>query len=177
MSRLSIPVGSSDHAQGRADAPVTLVEYGDYQCPYCGEAYPVLQQVQRAMGDRLRFVFRNFPITQAHPYALGAAQFAETAAADGKFWEAHDTLYERQDALRPSDLMEYAQALGLRTTDLHEAFEGRFDGKIQADFMGGVRSGVNGTPTLFINGQRYDGDRDPESIIDAMRRIVDAQAR
>ncbi|MBU8974558.1 DsbA family protein [Lysobacter sp. MMG2] len=172
MSRLTIPVGASDHAQGRADAPVTLVEYGDYQCPYCGQAYPVIQAVQRAMGDDLRFVFRNFPITQSHPYALGAAQFAEAAAADGKFWEAHDLLYERQDALRPSDLMEYGDGLGLRAVDLREAFEGRFDGRIQADFMGGVRSGVNGTPTLFINGQRYDGSPDPEALVATMRRLV-----
>lgn len=177
MSRLSIPVGPSDHAQGPADAPVTMVEYGDYQCPYCGEAYPILQQVQRAMGDRLRFVFRNFPITQAHPYALGAAQFAEAAAVEGKFWQAHDALYERQDALRPSDLMEYGDELGLRSTELRAAFEGGFDDRIQADFMGGVRSGVNGTPTLFINGQRYDGPRDADSLVEVLSRVADEAQR
>lgn len=168
MSRLSLPVDSHDHAQGPADAPVTLVEYGDYQCPYCGAMYPVLKQVQQTMGDRLRFVFRNFPISESHPDAVRAAEFAEAAAEAGKFWPAHDMLYEHQDALAAQDLAVYASRIGLDSLKLHEASQGRFDAKIERDFMGGVRSGVNGTPSLFINGMRYDGERDAGSLIEAL---------
>lgn len=174
MSRLAVPVGPQDHAQGAADAPVTLVEYGDYQCPYCGQAYPVLKQVQEAMGDRLRFVFRNFPITQSHAHALDAARFAETAAKAGRFWEAHDLLYERQSALSRRDLMEYARELGLDAASVAEGFNGSRDGRIEGDFESGVRSGVNGTPTLFINGTRVDGPWDAESLIAALQRVAGA---
>lgn len=174
MTHLSIPVGAQDHSAGPANAPVTLVEYGDYQCPYCGEAYPVLKVVQEAMGDRLRFVFRNFPISEIHAHALRAAQFAEAAAAIGKFWVAHDMLYERQQALDDRDLLAYCNIIGLDTTRLREAFDGRFDEKIEADFMGGVRSGVNGTPALFINGVRYDGERDADSLVAVLQAAADA---
>lgn len=174
MSRLSIPIGPQDHVQGPAHAPVTLVEYGDYQCPYCGEAYPVLKAVQRAMGQRMRFVFRNFPITEIHPHALQAAEFAEAAAAAGKFWVAHDLLYERQDALATADLLAYAGQLELARAAVEGAFAGSLDGKIQADFEGGLRSGVNGTPTLFINGRRYDGARDVDSLVAALGQAIDA---
>lgn len=172
MSRLSIPVGPSDHAQGPDDAPVTLVEYGDYECPYCGEAHPVLKAVQRAMGGQLRFVFRHFPITEIHPHAAHAAEFAEAAASIGRFWEAHDMLYEGQVNLTDRDLALYGARIALDIRAIQEAFAGRFDDKIQADFMSGVRSGVNGTPTLFINGSRYDGDRDVGSIVDALRAAL-----
>ncbi|RZA35950.1 MAG: DsbA family protein [Lysobacteraceae bacterium] len=168
MSRLSIPVDSSDHAQGPLHAPVTLVEYGDYQCPYCGETYPVLKAVQRIMGERLRFVFRNFPLSEMHPHAVQAAEFAEAAAAEGKFWEAHDMLYERQDALTRNDLILYGKEIDLHASVVEQAFAGRFDEKLEADFNGGVRSGVNGTPTLFINDVRYDGPRDVESLVAAL---------
>src|SRR6266704_3514362 len=112
-STLTPPVSERDHAQGRADAPVTLVEYGDYQCPYCGAAYPVVKQLQRHFGKRLRFVFRNFPLTQAHPYALIAAEAAEAAALQGKFWQMHDYIYEHQDELEPDVLPAWAQQVGL----------------------------------------------------------------
>lgn len=174
MNHLSIPVGAQDHSAGPSNASVTLVEYGDYQCPYCGEAYPVLKAVQEAMGDRLRFVFRNFPISEIHPHALRAAQFAEAAAAIGKFWVAHDMLYERQQALDDRDLFAYCNIIGLNTTRLREAFDGRFDEKIEADFMGGVRSGVNGTPALFINGVRYDGERDADRLVAVLQAAADA---
>ncbi|GAB4067333.1 DsbA family protein [Ancylobacter sonchi] len=169
MSRLTPPVGPDDHAQGPADAPVTLVEYGDYECPYCGEAYPVLKAVQQAMGDQLRFVFRNFPLTQQHPHAGRAAEFAEAAASIGRFWEAHDLLYEHQDALDDASLVAYAQLIGLDHAHLRAGFEGRYDEKIRHDFSGGLRSGVNGTPTLFVNGLRYDGPRDVESLVETLR--------
>lgn len=168
MSRLTTPVGPQDHAEGPEDAPVTLVEYGDFECPYCGEAYPVLKAVQRAMGAQLRFVFRHFPLTEAHPHAAHAAEFAEAAAEIGRFWEAHDTLYENQAALEDGDLVAYGTALGLTEAEVLAAFDGRFDPHIRRDFIGGVRSGVNGTPSLFINGQRYDGPRDPQSLIAAL---------
>jgi protein-disulfide isomerase len=176
MSHLFIPVNAQDHAQGPDTAPVTLVEYGDYECPYCGEAYPVLKAVQRALGDRLRFVFRNFPISELHPDAVVAAEFAEAAAQAGKFWEAHDMLYERQAALAESDLLAYGEEIGLSPQVLHRAFGGAFDSKIEVDFSGGVRSGVNGTPTLFINGLRYDGPRDAESLIDVLTQAASGAA-
>lgn len=172
MSRLFIPVNAQDHAEGPEGAPVTLVEYGDYECPYCGQAYPVLKAVQAAMGDRLRFVFRNFPISELHPDAVRAAEFAEAAAQVGKFWIAHDLLYERQDALAEQDLLAYGQEIGLSPQILRRAFDGAFDSKIEVDFSGGVRSGVNGTPTLFINGLRYDGARDADSLVVALSRAA-----
>ncbi|HEV7257932.1 MAG TPA: DsbA family protein [Bosea sp. (in: a-proteobacteria)] len=168
MSRLIIPVDQRDHAIGPSDAPITLVEYGDYECPYCGEAYPIIKQVQRLMGDQLRFVFRNFPIAELHPHAVRAAEFAEAAAGSGKFWQAHDLLYENQTALGDADLMAYGAKLGLASSALAEAFNGRFDDALRADFIGGVRSGVNGTPSLFINGLRYDGRRDVRDLVDAL---------
>jgi protein-disulfide isomerase len=176
MNHLSIPVSAQDHSAGPANAPVTLVEYGDYQCPYCGEAYPVLKAVQQAMGNKLRFVFRNFPISEIHPHALHAAQFAEAAAAIGKFWVAHDMLYERQEALDDRDLVAYGSIIGLDAAKLREAFDGRFDEKIEADFMGGVHSGVNGTPSLFINGLRYDGERDVDSLVAALEHAANAKS-
>lgn len=165
MSRLTVAVGADDHMSGPADAAVTLVEYGDYECPYCGEAYPLLKAVQQALGDKLCFVFRNFPLADMHPHAVHAAQFAEAAAAAGKFWEAHDMLYEHQDALSDQDLAGYARVLGLPNTALGQAVSGHYDAKIERDFSGGVRSGVNGTPCLFIDGERYDGPRDYDSLV------------
>ena len=127
MSRLSIPVGPGDHVQGSAGATATLVEYGDYECPYCGEAYPILKAVQRAMGDELRFVFRNFPLIEMHSHAMRAAEFAEMAASAGLFWQAHDLLYENQEALGERDLLAYGHRLGLPADVVAEAFDGRFD--------------------------------------------------
>ena len=173
MARLHIPVGPSDHAQGPADAPLTVVEYGDYQCPYCGEAYPVLKAVQRAMGDRMRFVFRNFPLTEMHPNALGAAELAEAAAVHGKFWEAHDMLYEHQNAQRDRDLEAYGRRLGLDAQTIEAALNGANDARIQDDFSGGVRSGVNGTPCLFINGVRYDGPVEADTLISVLNQVAD----
>src|SRR5690348_14925243 len=111
--RLTPPVGQRDHQQGPETAPVTLVEYGDYECPYCGEAYPIVKEIQRRLGERLRFVFRNFPLTQAHPHAEHAAEAAEAASEQGKFWQMHDTLFEHQQALDDAHLAQYALALGL----------------------------------------------------------------
>ncbi len=172
MSHLYPPVENFDHTQGPADAPVTLVEYGDFECPYCGAMHGVLKAVQQAMGDQLRIVFRHFPLADMHPHALHAAEFAEAAATVGKFWQAHDVLYENQNALTDADLRRYGAYLGMRAQDVASAFEGTYDEAVQKDFDSGLRSGVNGTPTLFINGHRYDGDRDAESLVAALRAAI-----
>jgi protein-disulfide isomerase len=168
--KLTIPVGPNDHVQGPEHAPVTLVEYGDYECPYCGMAYPIVKRIQERLGDRLRFVFRNFPLAELHPNAAAAAEFAEAAALQGKFWGMHDTLFEHQRALSPGNLQAYARSLDLDRSALEEAIRsGGPAERVRKDFMSGVRSGVNGTPTFFINGHRFDGDwRDEEAFVAAL---------
>jgi protein-disulfide isomerase len=169
QGRLTLPVSPRDHIRGPASAPVTLVEYGDYQCPFCGEAAPIVDEVQRRLGDRLRFVFRNFPLTEMHPHAEHAAEAAEAAAAHGKFWEMHDTLYANQGALDDRHLAEYAASLGLKPDEIKQALAGHSHADlIREDFLSGVRSGVNGTPTFFINGVRHDGPFDLDSLLDAI---------
>lgn len=170
MSRLVIPVGPSDHVQGRATAPATLVEYGDYECPYCAQAHPLIKAVQQAMGDHLRFVFRNFPLTELHPHALSAARFAEAAGEAGRFWSAHDLLFEHPQALDEDGLAAAARRLGMEEALFRQALQGRFDARIEADFEGGIRSGVNGTPSLFVNGLRYDGPRDLSGLLAALEQ-------
>ena len=173
-SKLTIPVAENDHAQGPADAPVTLVEYGDYECPYCGRAYPIVKRLQEAMGPRLRFVFRNFPLNTIHKHAGMAAQAAEAAAAQGKFWEMHDILYEHQDTLADHDLNEFALKLGLEIYKFEADLSSeRFAKRVSDDFRGGVRSGVNGTPTFFINGERYDGAHGYDALLAALREAAD----
>ncbi|MEO8062879.1 MAG: DsbA family protein [Pseudomonadota bacterium] len=167
-NELTTPVSANDHAQGPGDAAVTLVEYGDYECSYCGMAYPIVKRVHARLGKQLRFVFRNFPLAEAHPHATAAAELAESAALQGRFWEMHDVLYEHQSALGPADLERHAKKVGLDLDTLEAALRGGGPHKrVQADFMSGVRSGVNGTPTFFINGQRFDGDWRDEEILTA----------
>src|SRR6059036_3950665 len=113
IARLVLPVGEGDHVRGPPNAPATLVEYGDYECPYCGLAHPIVKSVQAHLGRRMRFVFRHFPLTEIHPHALRAAEAAEAAGAQGKFWEMHDLLYENQNALHDEALAQYAESLGL----------------------------------------------------------------
>ena len=158
MSHLRIPVTSADHIQGPDDAPVTLVEYGDYECPYCGLAFPNVKLAQKRFGDKLRFVFRHFPLTEAHPFAETAAEAAEYAGAHGRFWEMHDGLYANQDQLGLTLIFALGKALGLSDLGLRDTLaQRRYAAKIQADFLGGVRSGVNGTPSFFINGEKHQG--------------------
>ncbi|MHA3770229.1 DsbA family protein [Verrucomicrobiota bacterium sgz303538] len=172
---LAVPVSERDHIQGPFDTPLTLLEYGDYECPFCGEAYPVVKAIQEALGGELRFVFRNFPLTNMHPHAEHAAEAAEAAGEQGSFWEMHDMLYENQDALDDESLAQYAAALGLDAHRLiREVLAGAHVPRIREDFMSGVRSGVNGTPTFFMNGVRYDGPRDPETMIEALQHIAHA---
>jgi formate-nitrite transporter family protein len=172
--QLTPPVSAQDHAAGPDDAPVTLVEYGDYECPYCGMAHPIVKRAQQELGNRLRLVFRNFPLAEAHPHARQAAQAAEAAAAQGKFWEMHDMLFEHQDALEPQDLVGYAQSLGLDITRFERDLEaGTYAKRVRDDFRSGVKSGVNGTPTFFVNGERYDGSWANEgAFIGALRNAA-----
>jgi protein-disulfide isomerase len=167
---LVLPVSEErDHVQGPAAAPVTLLEYGDYECPYCGAAYPIVKQVQARLGDQLRFVFRNFPITTSHPHAEQAAEAAEAAAAQDRFWEMHDHLYEHQRRLGDDDLRGYADELGLdvaRFSD--ELAEHVHAARVREDFMSGVRSGVNGTPTFYVNGVRHDGSYELDTLLAAL---------
>jgi protein-disulfide isomerase len=173
MATLKIPVGPDDHAQGRADAPVTLVEYGDYQCPYCGEAYPFIRTLQDRFGDDLRFIYRNFPIAEMHPHAMSAAATAEFAGAHDQFWQAHDAIYENQRQLGLPLYERIVTEHGLSPEDLRTSLqEGRFVPRITRDFQGGVRSGVNGTPSFFINGQRFDGYSGEESLADALAAAI-----
>jgi len=174
--KLTPPVDDGrDHIQGPGSAPVTLVEYGDYECPYCGMAYPIVKSIQQALGNKLRFAFRNFPLSDSHPHAEQAAEAAEAAGAQGKFWEMHDALYENQERLETEDIMSYGEELGLDTNQLAQALEdGAYKARVREDFRGGVRSGVNGTPTFFINGSRYDGGwNDPDQFLRALRAVAD----
>ncbi len=162
---LKLPVSAADHSEGPEGAPVTLVEYGDYQCPYCGQAYAIVKQIQRAFGKKLRFVFRNFPLAEMHPHAESAAEVAEFAGANGKFWQMHDALYENQEQLGGALYLELAKSFGLSEDALRKALEdGTYREKVRADFMGGVKSGVNGTPSFFINGRRHDAAFDFETL-------------
>ena len=173
MTTLRTPVGPQDHTQGDPDAAVTLVEYGDYECPHCGRAYPIVKRVQNHFGERVLFVFRNFPLTKSHPRAESAAETAEFAAAQGKFWEMHDLLFENQDRLGPELYEELAEALGLDPVGLIDALDsGQFSDRVRADFNSGIRSGVNGTPTFFINGQRHDGPFDYPALVGAINATL-----
>ena len=171
---LTVPVTEDrDHIQGPADAAVTLVQYGDYECPYCGAAYPIIKQVQARMGERLRFVFRNFPITTSHPHAEQAAEAAEAAGSQGRFWEMHDTLYENQRRLGDDDLRSYAARLGLDLESFErDVAEHVHAARVREDFMSGVRSGVNGTPTFYINGVRHDDSYELETLLAALEQAA-----
>jgi protein-disulfide isomerase len=170
MSSLEKKIGPGDHIAGPRDAPVTLVEYGDFQCPYCGKAYQEMKRLQQMLGDQLCFVFRHFPLTQLHPDALQAAEAAEAAGVQGRFWEMHDLLFENQDALDEPDLVSYAEELGLDldrfTRDLEEH---RFVERIERDLIEGTRSGVHGTPTFFLNGFRHEGGYTAEALLDEIQ--------
>jgi protein-disulfide isomerase len=165
----ALPMPDRDHIQGPVDAPIRLVEYGDYECPYCGEAYPVVKAIQESLGERLCFAFRNFPLGNSHPHAQHAAEAAEAAAAQGRFWEMHDLLYENQDALEDEDLVGYASALRLDARRLmSEVLAGTFTSRVREDFRSGARHGVNGTPSFFINGILYEGTVGVDELVSAL---------
>jgi protein-disulfide isomerase len=172
MSRLRPPLNAQDHIQGGPDAPIQLVEYGDYECPFCGRAQPIVKFIQRAMGDDLLFAFRNFPLSQVHPHAFRAAQAAEAAGLQDRFWPMHDLLFENQQFLEDEHLLRYASLVGC---DLDQ-FAADLDSeetaaKVQSDFLSGARSGVNGTPTFFVNGERYEGSWEPEILLSFLQEL------
>jgi protein-disulfide isomerase len=176
MSKLTVPVRKQDHIRGSMNAPVTLIEYGDFECPYCGAAYGGLLQLEEEMGPTLRFVFRHFPLTSIHPHAEGAALAAEIAGAQGKFWEMHDLLFENQQALEVDRLLEYAQALDLEISEFEADLRaGKDVPRIKEDIASGIRSGVNGTPTFFINGVRHDGSFEYPVLLRAVKEAAEAK--
>jgi protein-disulfide isomerase len=174
---LILPVGERDHVQGDQHAPVTLVEYGDYECPHCGRAYPIVKRVQERLGARLRFVFRNFPLNEIHPHAEHAAEAAESVAAHGgpaAFWTMHDLIFEHQQdgpaALSDAALTRLAAEAGVDgKAVLRDVASQGFRDRVREDFMSGVRSGVNGTPTFFINGRRHDGSWGEPELVAALQ--------
>ncbi|HTE06126.1 MAG TPA: thioredoxin domain-containing protein [Planctomycetota bacterium] len=171
MSALRPPVSGSDHRAGPEQAAVTLVEYGDFECPHCAAAQPIVHEVRRRLGDRLCFVFRHFPLSELHPHAERAAEAAEAAGAQGRFWEMQASLFAAQDALEDEDLAERAAALGLDVARFRaELHDGTHRSRVRKDFQSGVRSGVNATPTFFIDGVRHDGAWDAETLVRALTR-------
>ena len=184
MGLLRPDIGENDHVAGPADAPVTLIEYGDFECPWCFQAHPLVQMLQATFRDRMRFAFRNFPLTEMHPYAHRAAEAAESvAAASGPdvYWRMHHLIYQHQqdspDALDDAHLLSYAKTAGGNVAQVRDDLtSGAFVERVDADFMSGVRSGVNGTPTFFINGRRFDGDwTHARNLSDAIEAALNAE--
>jgi protein-disulfide isomerase len=173
MSRLTPPVSERDHALGPAHARVTLVEYGDYECPHCGALHPVIEAARKAFGGNLRFVFRHFPLRASHPHALAAANAAEAAGAQGRFWEMHHRLYQRQTQLEDGDLSEHARAIGLDLPRFERELAARaHEVRIREDLASAARSGAAGTPSLFINGELYQGSLDRDDVLAALARAA-----
>jgi protein-disulfide isomerase len=171
---LILPVNSSrDHIQGPQKAPATLLEYGDYECPNCGQGFTIVKLVQNLFGNNLRFVFRNFPLTQIHPHAQHAAEASECAGAQNRFWEMHDILYQHQQALENEDLESYAELLKLDIPKFrYDFYNHSFADRVREDFLSGIRSGVNGTPTFYINGRRYNDSWDVDTLTASIRSVI-----
>lgn len=166
MSQLQTPVHPGDHILGPSTAPVTLVEYADFQCPYCADAHEIVQGLREQLGDKLRFVFRHFPLSDIHVHAQHAAEFAEAAGAQGKFWEVHDYLFEHQDALDDEDLVHAAAELGIDKEKLQDDLEtGEPSERVDGDFEDGLASGVQGTPAFFINGHSFPGAWNEQDVL------------
>jgi NhaA family Na+:H+ antiporter len=164
---------SRDHILGSATAPIELVEYGDFECPHCGRAFGIVQQLRETFGNQLRFAYRHFPLAKMHPHARTAAMSAEAAGAQGKFWEMHDILFRHGSALEMGNVTRYAEEVGVPdiarfTADVSSE---KFGPRVQEDLASGVRSGVNGTPTFFLNGKRYNGGYDYDSMKDAIEAL------
>ena len=169
-TQLSFPVSESrDHIQGHVAAAVTLVEYGDYECPYCAQAYLIVKEVQERLGNKVRFVFRNFPLTRLRPHAYQSALAVETAAAQGKFWEMYDFLFKHGQSLTDDNLKLSAAKLGLNVNKFDLEFRDRtYSRHVDEDIQSGEESGVTKTPTFFINGDRYDDSWDLDSLLSAL---------
>lgn len=169
-TQLAEPVTRRDHVRWGTNAAVTLVEFGDFECPYCGQAHAIVQALEQEMGDQLRFAFRHFPLTNIHPYAEHAAEAVEAAGVQGGFWKMHDMLFENQDALTDRDLADYAMELGFDVRRIiDEVITGAHASRIRHDFLSGMRSDVNGTPTFFINRARYEGELDVYAMLQALQ--------
>jgi protein-disulfide isomerase len=168
--RLRTPVDPvRDHIRGPADAKLSIVEYADFECPYSGEAYWVLEQVRRHFGSSLQFVFRHFPLFEVHPCSVSAAEVAEAANAEDKFWHMHALLFENQDALSYGNLLGYCSAIDLDVDRVADALDAHiYLPRIREDFYNGVRNGVDATPALFVNGARYEGPRDVSALVAAL---------
>ena len=176
--KLKSPVTERDHTSGSATAPVTLLEYGNFECIYCGGVYPIIKQVRKLLGDNLRFVFRHFPTVNTHPHSLRAAEAAESAAAQQKFWQMHDELFTHQTALEDGDLSHYARRVGLNLERFtHDMTEHSFLQQIESDYQLGLfDEHVTGTPTLYLNDVRYTGPTDLDSFLHAIK-LSDTQDR
>ena len=172
-ARLTLPVGSRDHVRGPEGAPVTLLEYGDFDCPQCGRAYPIVKELEARFGDRLRFAFRNFPLTNVHPHAQRAAEAAEWAASHGAFWPMHDALLEEQALLSEAHILHIALRLRLDPASLEQAWKARtFFRRVKEDFLSGISSEAKGTPTFFVNGFRHEGSWDLPSLAQAIEQAI-----
>jgi protein-disulfide isomerase len=177
VSPLRSAVSDQDHVRGDPSAPVVLVEYGDFECPHCAKAYAVVKALEGRFRDRLCVVYRHFPLTQAHPHAEHAAEAAEGAGSQGRFWPMHDALYDHHEALDDADLVAYAEGVGVSADVITDAWlTRRYAARIRQDFLGGIRSGVNGTPSFFINGAKYEGDYDVPSMSEAIEGESVAQS-
>jgi len=173
--QLTLPVGERDHIWGSGDANVTVVEYGDYECPHCGRAHSILHEL-RSQESRFRLVYRHFPLSAIHPHAEPAAEAAEAAGAQGEFWDMHNTLFEHQEALDMIHVVGYARALALNLNRFTGELRARTHAaKIREDFLSGARSGVNGTPTFFINGLRHNGSYELPSLLAAIEGAAGAR--
>ena len=171
VGQLTPPVGEGDHVEGPATAAVTLVEYGDYECPYCRAAMPIVIELQELLGEQLRYVYRHFPVVNLHPHAQHAAEAAEAAAAQGKFWDMHAHLFEHQQALEDEDLVRYASDLGLDAERFRLELAGHvYADRVREDFASAIGSGVEGTPTFFLDGVRYDEPVGLQQLLTAIRR-------
>ena len=174
VAKLAVPVSALDHIQGLPDATVTLVEYGDHECPHCGATRPIVKQLQETMAVELRYVFRHFPLTQIHPYAQAAAEAAEAAGVQGRFWEMHDLLFDHQDSLQEGNLLRLAAQLEVdQTRFFYDLKVRKFEERVREDRMGGIKSGVNATQTFFINDVRHEGPRDFRSLLNAVERAAE----
>jgi protein-disulfide isomerase len=172
MKQLVPAVNSEDHIKGNPEAVLELVEYGDYQCPYCGRAYRIVQQIERELGKDMKFVFRNFPLAKIHLQAKPAAVATEAAALQGRFWEMHDIIFENQQILSADNILLFAENIGLDTFQFENDIQRKelFD-KVEQDFRSGIRSGVNRTPSFYINGKKYEGDWEGNTLLKYLKSI------
>lgn len=174
--KLAVPVTTSDHIKGPAEAVLELVEYGDYECSYCGQAYPIVMRLLESFGDDLRYVFRNFPVSESHPRALDAAKAAEAAGLQRRFWPMHQAIFENQNALDQDSLLGFAEEFGLNLNQFERAMKSpTVMRRIEADIEGAQQSGVSSTPSFFINGRKYEGDWSYESLHDVLQAIKNGE--